>query len=193
MQPRIWLRSRLVPRLPLRPTNNPCTGGGTRLRYSAWGRGPLRGSSSPLFCRTGFCHRHNDKSHCLPSRRPTAPPGQLGGGPFGGLLLFLWYPPRFRRRGLSTVNRPDRPKQKGVPIRRSGRPFPCAPYRRLFDTLVVLAGAGIDADLVARVDKERHLHRSARVDGSSLQRVRRSGIALDAGFGVGYLHIHDGG
>lgn len=61
----------------------------------------------------------------------------------------------------------------------------------LLDALVVLARARIDADLVARVDEQRHANRGARIDRCGFERVGRSRIALHARLRVGYLHIDD--
>ena len=62
----------------------------------------------------------------------------------------------------------------------------------LFYSFVVFAGTGIDTYLVAGVDEEWHLDGGAGVHRCGLQRVRRSGIALYAGFCIGYLHIDNG-
>ena len=50
--------------------------------------------------------------------------------------------------------------------------------------LHILAGSGVDPDLVAGVDEEGHLDLSAGLYGRGLGSVG-SGIALDAGLGVG--------
>ena len=63
----------------------------------------------------------------------------------------------------------------------------------LLDTLVIFARAGVYADLVARVDEQRHADRCAGIDRGGFERVGRCGIALDARLGVGHLHVHDRG
>lgn len=63
----------------------------------------------------------------------------------------------------------------------------------LFDTLVIFAGTGIDADLVTGIDEQRDADRCACIYDSGFEGVSRSGIALHSGFGICHLHVDDRG
>ena len=84
-------------------------------------------------------------------------------------------------RGAPRCAGPPTPADALPPPRKSGRQSGLA-------TLQVLAGAGVDLDLVAGVDEQGHLDLSASLQGGGLGHVGGR-VTAEAGIGLGDLQL----
>ncbi|CAN4033363.1 DUF2178 domain-containing protein, partial [Dysosmobacter welbionis] len=74
---------------------------------------------------------------------------------------------------------------------KGGIRFPPLPHL-LLAAADILASAGVDLDLVARVDEQRHLHLSTGLQRRGLGHVG-GGVAPQAGLGLRDLQVHEVG
>src|SRR5690606_3033641 len=130
---------------------------------------------------------------------PHGPAGSVGMKPFGALNqaadvgdpLFHFHPLRPLQRSCPICFYQVTRESRGVflPERTALRSH--SPKGLVLHTGEVLFGTGVDADDIARLHKERHLHHKACLQRRRLAAARRR-IAPDPRFGVGHLELDKG-